>query len=146
MKKLLYLFKKNEKGQAVVELAITIPILLLVLCAIIDFGWIFSNKMFITYSSREGARYATVNATATNAVTLITNKIKNTAPSYLTNKLTVTVTFSNPYDIRSGDVTIKVSCNVKALTPLTGIFVENQDIPIESICVMKIEWVTTFYY
>ena len=129
----------SRRGQAVIELAITLPILILVLCAIIDFGWIFTNKMFITYSSREGARFGTVNATETNASTLITNKIKNMAPSFLKDKITVTITFSDTYDIRAGDISVKVSCVVKALTPVAGIFTTDQDIPMDSVCVMKIE-------
>ena len=129
----------NKKGQAVIELAITLPILILILCAIIDFGWIFTNKMFITYSSREGARYGTVNAMETNAAFLITSKIKNMAPSFLKDKITVTITFSDTYDIRAGDITVKVSCVIKALTPVVGIFTEDQNIPMQSICVMKIE-------
>ena len=129
----------NRRGQSVIELAITLPILILVLCAIIDFGWIFTNKMFITYSSREGARFGTVNATETNASTLITNKIKNMAPSFLKDKITVTITFSDTYDIRAGDISVKVSCVVKALTPVAGIFTTDQNIPMDSVCVMKIE-------
>lgn len=132
-------FLKNKKGQAVIELAITLPVLLLILCAIIDFGWIFTNKMFITYSSREGARYGTVVATESNASTLIADRIKGAVPSYLKDKITVTVTFSDIYDIRSGDVRVEVSCVLKALTPLVGIFVTDQNIPLDSICVMKVE-------
>ncbi len=132
-------FSKNKKGQAVIELAITLPILILVLCAIIDFGWIFTNKMFVTYSSREGARYGTVIATESNAAALIVNKIKEITPSYLQDKITVNVTFSDIYDIRSGDVIVEVSCVVKALTPLVGIFTSDQNIPLDSVCVMKVE-------
>ena len=139
MRKRLKCRMKNNKGQAVIELAITLPILILILCAIIDFGWIFTNKMFITYSSREGARYGTVNAMETNATDLITNKIKNMAPSFLKDKITVTITFSDAYDIRAGDITVKVSCVIKALTPVVGIFTTDQNIPMESVCVMKIE-------
>lgn len=139
MRKKLKCRIKSKKGQAVIELAITLPILILVLCAIIDFGWIFTNKMFITYSSREGARFGTVNATETNATDLITNKIKNMAPSYLRDKITVTITFSDTYDIRAGDISVEVSCIVKALTPVVGIFTTDQNIPLQSVCVMKIE-------
>jgi len=139
MKGLFRHFIKNEKGQSIVELALTIPILLLILCAIIDFGWIYSNKMSITYCSREGARYGTVNATATDAITLISNKVKNTAPSYLKDKINVTITFSNVSDIRSGDVIVTTTCTIKALTPLIGIFVEDQNITLNSECIMKVE-------
>ncbi len=139
MRKKINSFIKDEKGQAVVELAITIPILLLVLCAIIDFGWIISNEMFLTYSSREGARYGIVNASESNIATLITDKVTDIAPPYLKDKISVTITFSDPYDIRSGDISVKVSCVIKALTPLAGVFTTDQDIPLDSVCIMKVE-------
>lgn len=139
MKWFLKQIKNNENGQAVIELAITIPVLILILCAIIDFGWVFTNKMFITYSSREGARFGTVNALETDSVNLIKNKIKNTAPSFIKDKLNITVTYTQPYDIRAGDVKVKITCKINALTPLTGIFVKDQEIPLEAECVMKIE-------
>ena len=47
---------RNKKGAAMVELAIILPILLLVLFAIIEFGLIMYNKAMITNASREGAR------------------------------------------------------------------------------------------
>ena len=132
-------FFKNEKGQAVIELAITLPILILVLCAIIDFGWIFSNKMFLIYSSREGARYGALVATETTSKTLIKNKIIETGPSFLKDKVTVTITYTDTYDVRSGDISVEIKCVVKALTPLAGVFTVDQNIQLDSQCVMKIE-------
>ncbi|MHB1484106.1 MAG: TadE/TadG family type IV pilus assembly protein [Saccharofermentanales bacterium] len=133
------LFAKNEKGQAMVELAFTLPILILVLCAIIDFGWVISNKLLIVYSSREGARYGMVNATATNAKILIAKRVVDSAPSYIRDDISVEVTFSDAYDVRAGDISVKVTCNVKALTPLTGIFINDQSIVLDAVCVMKVE-------
>jgi Flp pilus assembly protein TadG len=139
MKRLIKLLSKNEKGQAAVELALTLPILLLVVCGIIDFGWMMGNKMLLTYCSREGARYGAVAALQPNSVSLITQRVINSAPTYLQSGMTVNVTFSNPADIASGDVTVNVSYNVDALTPITGIFTNGQTVKETSMCVMKIE-------
>lgn len=139
MRRKMKRFFKNEKGQAVVELAITLPILILVLCAIIDFGWIFSNKMLLIYSSREGARYGALVATECNSKTLIKNKIDEIIPSFLKDKITITVTYTDTYDIRSGDIKVNISCVIKALTPLAGVFTVDQNIPLDSNCVMKVE-------
>ncbi len=46
----------NRKGAAMVELAITLPILLIVFFAIMEFGLILYDKALITNASREGAR------------------------------------------------------------------------------------------
>ena len=47
---------KSEEGQAMVEFAIALPLLLLILCGIIDFGWLFYNQLNVDNTSREAAR------------------------------------------------------------------------------------------
>jgi len=51
---------KSEQGTAVVEFALVLPILLVIVFGIIEFGFIFYNKAMITNASREGARRAIV--------------------------------------------------------------------------------------
>ena len=51
---------KNERGQAMVEFAIVLPFLLLILCGILDFGWIYYNKYKVEDASYQGVRYAFV--------------------------------------------------------------------------------------
>ena len=53
---------RDESGQSMVEVAIAIPLLLLVLCGIIDFGWIYSNQYKVEYAAYNGARFASINA------------------------------------------------------------------------------------
>lgn len=36
---------RKEDGQAMVEFALILPIFLLILCGIIDFGWLFYNQL-----------------------------------------------------------------------------------------------------
>lgn len=47
---------KNNRGAALVEFAIVLPLLLLLLVGIIEFGLLFYNKQVLTNASREGAR------------------------------------------------------------------------------------------
>jgi len=47
---------RNERGTAVVEFAITAPLLFLILFGIIEFGILLYDKAMITNASREGAR------------------------------------------------------------------------------------------
>ncbi|MBK5244583.1 MAG: pilus assembly protein, partial [Eubacteriaceae bacterium] len=127
---------KKEDGQAVVELAITLPILIMILCAIIDFGWIFTNQNIIDNASREGARYAIVHSTNVTAIETYT---KSVTPANIRNNLTVTVTFSNPSNPRQGDVTVVVAGGVTALTPIVGVFTQGEIINLDSSCTMKVE-------
>jgi Flp pilus assembly protein TadG len=51
---------KNERGQAVVEFAIIVPLLALLLFAILQFGIVFNNYLTLTDAVRAGARKAAV--------------------------------------------------------------------------------------
>lgn len=52
--------RDKERGQALVELALVLPILLLVLMAIFDFGRIFHGYLNVTTAAREAARQASL--------------------------------------------------------------------------------------
>lgn len=47
---------KSNDGQALVEFAITLPLLVLMLAGMVEFGILFYNKQVLTNASREGAR------------------------------------------------------------------------------------------
>ena len=49
---------RGQEGAAAVEFAIVLPILLLILAGLFDFGWGFYWKHTVTNASRGGARYA----------------------------------------------------------------------------------------
>jgi Flp pilus assembly protein TadG len=55
---------KNQDGQAVVEFVVILPVLLLVLMAIYQFGQVFVNYMDVTSAAREGARKAATSRSA----------------------------------------------------------------------------------
>lgn len=56
---------KSEKGQGLVEFALVLPILLLILVAVVDFGWFIFVKTNLNNAAREGARvYAVKDAQA----------------------------------------------------------------------------------
>jgi len=49
---------KSEAGAELVEMALTLPLLLLVLLAIVDFGLLFQRTEIVHNAAREGARFA----------------------------------------------------------------------------------------
>ena len=51
---------KNQKGAAIVEFAIVLPLILMFLFGILEFGLLMYNKAMITNASREGARLGIV--------------------------------------------------------------------------------------
>lgn len=52
---------KNNRGQALVEFALLLPVLLLIIGGMIDFGLVYHEQLVMTAAAREGARVAVVN-------------------------------------------------------------------------------------
>ncbi|MDY0223271.1 MAG: pilus assembly protein [Desulfobacterium sp.] len=55
--------KDSETGAAMVEFALILPLLVLLLLGIIQFGFIFNAQITLTSAVREGARHAVVGNT-----------------------------------------------------------------------------------
>ena len=52
---------RDERGATLVEFAFVLPVFILFLFAIIDFGWLFTQFLDVKQGAREGARLAIVN-------------------------------------------------------------------------------------
>lgn len=63
----------GQKGQSIVETALILPIIILILTGIIDFGLMFNNYLVITNASREAARNAAVGATDAEIAVMVAN-------------------------------------------------------------------------
>lgn len=63
--------KKNERGAAIVEFALVLPLLLVLVIGLIEFGWIFNGWIILTGAAREGARAAITNPDA--AIEMVNN-------------------------------------------------------------------------
>jgi TadE-like protein len=59
---------KNERGAALLETAITLPIILLICVGIFEFGRAFQTRQVVTNASREGARAAVILGTTPEKV------------------------------------------------------------------------------
>ena len=68
MRYYLWRLKKNNRGAALLELAIIIPVLLLLILGLVEFGWIFNGYITLTGVAREGARVAAVGGDYVGAI------------------------------------------------------------------------------
>jgi Flp pilus assembly protein TadG len=57
---------RRKRGTAVVEFAVVLPLLILILFGIIEFGWLFLVRQTLVNAAREGCRVAVLR-TATDA-------------------------------------------------------------------------------
>jgi Flp pilus assembly protein TadG len=69
--------ERGQGGASMVEFALILPILLLIIGGIIDFGFLFNGQLSLTHGAREGARVAALQtgdakAAAEDAVTAAT--------------------------------------------------------------------------
>ena len=102
--------RTNDEGQAVVEFAVVLPVLLLILFAILQFGVVFNNYIQVTSAAREGARKAATSRTlgVAAAESAATTSAKSAAGSL--NPANLTVTFPNsPTFVQGSDVTVQVT-------------------------------------
>jgi hypothetical protein len=130
---------KNRKGQSLVETAVVLPILLLLFCGIVDFGWIMGNKIIAENGCREGARLGAVVATQSDYATLIENRVLAVTPEFSHEGITVTATRTNPSNPASGDIRVTVEYKFKILTPIAQMLLGMEEFITSSTCVMKAE-------
>lgn len=102
---------RSERGQSVVELALVLPVLVLLLTGILEFGLIIHQYLAVTEAAREGARVAAVGQTDAQ----VNSKVTSAAPSIDAAKLTVTITPAAPRS-RGSSVTVSVSAPVQSVT------------------------------
>jgi len=106
---------KREGGQSLVEFALVLPIFLLVLFSIVDFGMAFHAWITVTNSAREGARLGAVRAPATD----IEQRVRDTADSLDQDDLVVTVT--NAEGDPGDSVVVDVSYGYTLITPVADV-------------------------
>lgn len=83
---------RSERGQAMVELALVLPVLGVLLFGIVQFGLTFNNYLTLTDAVRAGARQAAVSRYVSDPVAATTNKVLAAADGLSRPPLTVTVT------------------------------------------------------
>lgn len=63
----------RERGAAALEFALVLPVLLLLVMGIIDFGRVFNAQQTLTYAARAGARVMVLQNSTTAAITAAQN-------------------------------------------------------------------------
>ncbi|MDW7660400.1 MAG: pilus assembly protein [Bacillota bacterium] len=130
---MIKLFKKDD-GQAMVELALILPVLLLIIMGIIEFGFMFNNYLTLNNISREAARYASLGGTDAEAAIRATE----IAPNLDSAKLTIVITPTEAGRGRGDSVEVVVTYQYSLLTPFLDGIISN-GIPLEAKTVMRVE-------
>jgi Flp pilus assembly protein TadG len=104
--------RRRQEGQAMVEFALVLPLLLVIVLGIIHFGVVMNNYVTLTDAVRAGARQAAVSRTLPNPTQATEDRVKQSAAGLDSSKLEITVTPYNPSDgtntwVQGGDVTVE---------------------------------------
>jgi TadE-like protein len=103
--------RQREGGQALVEFALVVPVFLILLLGIVDFGWALRSWITVTNSAREGARLGVVGATC--------DDIKQRAVDTSADLLTLSdVSVENCEGDPGTSVVVTVSYDYSFITPL----------------------------
>ena len=105
----------KERGQSMVEFVLVLPIFLLLVFSIVDFGMGFHAWLTVTNSAREGARLGAVRGSNAEIVT----RVHNTADTLDAADMTVTVT--NAQGNPGESVVVDVDYDYTLITPLDNI-------------------------
>ena len=124
---------KSERGQSIVEFALVLPILLILLCGIIDFGWLYYNQITLNNAAREGARYAVIHYDPTV-------DWKEEAESRMINDMvgvnSATAIVSDPVEQQ---ITASVTATPRILTAFTSTIPGRNTMELHAECTMRLE-------
>lgn len=122
----------NNRGHAIMKFALILPLLMLLLAGILDFGLIFSRYLTVAAAAREGARSAALGGSDLTAIAAV----KNVAHSISPGQLVITVC---PAVRESGNsVTVVVSSPVQTVTPFIGTYLA-PNFAVRSEAVMRVQ-------
>lgn len=108
---------RKQKGQAILELALVLPIILIIFCGIVDFGRILHAKEQLNLVAQEAVRLGGLGKSDSEVTAFVMDK------ATLKDKDTIALSFTPKYANRkSGDyLTLKITYEVKYITPFMNV-------------------------
>lgn len=122
---------KAERGQATVEMALVLPILIWLLIGLVDIARVANATLLLNHAAREAVRLGITGATDTQIV----DRAFATAPTLDLERFTVTI---SPVGFRApgADLTVSLQYNYKVLA-LMGIM--GTDLPLSTQLTARVE-------
>ena len=124
---------KRKHGQAIVEFALILPVFILILLGIMEFGLVFHQYLIVTAASREGARVAALGGTDAETVTMV----KASAASINTGQLTTTITPAAR--VKGQTVSVQVTNPVTIRAPVIAQIFPQNPFPVSGTTIMRVE-------
>jgi Flp pilus assembly protein TadG len=128
---------RERKGQGLVEMALVLPLLLLLLFGIVEFGRVLGAGLMVSHCARDGARYGSVGASDYE----ITNRIRTRTAGILYDEAepsTLVITITRSGATRGGDIKVNISYPVTLYIPIISSITGNP-VMVEGTSVMRLE-------
>jgi Flp pilus assembly protein TadG len=127
--------RRESHGQSLVEAAIILPVLIILIMGIIDFGLLFNNTIMISNAAREGARQAALGGNDDEVV----QTIQNMTTTLDQTAMTVSITPGYAARNHGTEVTVSVSYQNELITPLIDSFFSGGAASLKSTSIMRVE-------
>ena len=124
---------KKKRGQAIVEFALILPVFILILLGIMEFGLVFHQYLVVTAASREGARVAALGGSDAETLTMV----NTSAVSINAGQLTTTITPANR--VKGQTVSVQVTNPVTIRAPLIAQVFPQNPFPVTGTTIMRVE-------
>ncbi len=111
----------NQKGQAMVEMALLLPILLLLFMGIFEFGRVMNAYLVVNNAAREGARSIALGGTTTQIV----DSVESAFSSLDTTRMTVAISPDEGSRDRGDMMLVTVSYDIDLVTPIVSVLLSN---------------------
>ncbi len=129
--------RRNEKGQAIVEMALVMPLLVMLLFGIVEFGRVLNTYIVVTNLSREGARLGAVGGSDTAIVDFVRNSASTSG--FDTTQISISPTpTSITKRARGSSVMVTVSYPVDIIAPVIGTIIGDPFV-VKSQTTMRVE-------
>lgn len=114
--------QRNDRGASAVEFALVLPILMLLICGIVDFGRAFNARITLTNAAREAVRVWALGGSydATRAAAIATAAPAEAPPTKLTNVTITNLTNTSPPCPFGQTTTVTVRGDFSYVFPLIG--------------------------
>lgn len=129
---------RRVDGQTLVEFALTVPLLVLLLFAIIQYGFIFSTYISLRNAAAVGARYAITGSPLPSTADVQSFTRGVLGPSVQTNRVSaVNVNRNLTVGTVSGATSVQVQYNMPLIVPFVVPGRTGSTLPLSATCVSR---------
>jgi Flp pilus assembly protein TadG len=133
-------YERKEKGQSLVEMALILPVLLIILAGVLDLGRLYYAYVIITDAAAEGVAYAASNPPADPGdlndpdTAEIYARVQDTGGGLVQGPGSVEIVCPTCPGVASGDpITVTVSYDFPVMTPFFNILASDGVLPLNAV-------------